>query len=476
MFEAVDVSGDDLESCADGIVDSVREIRLAAATRLARVAHWADLHAPAPGASGVMPGGDGTPQVTPFAATELGCLLHTTTVSARSLLADALDLRHRHPRLWHAVMTGQAEDFKARHVARVTRAAGLPVGQARQVDADCVDAVVGLPWGRAMTVMEAAVVAADPGGHARRRAEAAEQRYVAVGRRDTAAGLGTLITRTTLADVARLDAMVDQLAEVLRERGDSDELQVRRAKAMAILADPAQACLVLAGAQEDDADLPEPGRSDGFVDAASALGRLLLAQGATALARLRPRTVLHLHVAAEALLTGAGVARVEGVGAVELSGLRELLGRDAVVVKPVIDHRGQVPVDAYEVPRAMREAMEARHPFEVFPWGTLPSRAGDQDHTVPFRHPDEGGPPGQTRPGNLGPLSRGHHNAKTLGGFTVHQPEPGTYLWRTPSGHWFGVDARGSAGLGRQVPAELRGRLVVAHSPLEIMLEGFLTG
>ena len=125
MFDQrLDVSAD-VESCADGLVDSVREARWTGARRLARAAHWADLHVPAPGGAGFTPGGEGTPAVTPFAATELGCLLATSTVSARSLLADALDLRHRHPRLWEAVMTGRVEDFKARHVARLTRAAGL---------------------------------------------------------------------------------------------------------------------------------------------------------------------------------------------------------------------------------------------------------------------------------------------------------------------------------------------------------------
>jgi hypothetical protein len=166
----------------------VREIRLAAARRLARVAHWAGLHSPAPGRTGIVAGGDGTPAVTPFAATELGCLLQTTTQSAHTLLADALDLRHRHPRCWEAVMTGQLEDYQARHLARATRTAGLTLDQARQVDIDCVDALTGLPWGRAMTVAEAAIIRADPAGHERRRAEAEQQRYVALSQRDTQTG------------------------------------------------------------------------------------------------------------------------------------------------------------------------------------------------------------------------------------------------------------------------------------------------
>jgi hypothetical protein len=102
--------------------------------------------------------------------------------------------------------------------------------------------------------------------------------------------------------------------------------------------------------------------------------------------------------------------------------------------------------------------MVLAHPVEVFPWGTTSSRSRtvDADHTEPWVPPDEGGPPGQTRLGNLGPLARGHHRAKTLGGFTCHQPLPGLYLWRTPTGHWYRVDHTGTTALGRDVPDLVR--------------------
>jgi hypothetical protein len=467
MFDSVQVDSETLRSCADGLHDSVRELRLAAARRLARVAHWADLHSPTPGHVGVVLGGHGCPEVTPFTATELGCLLQTTTHSARALLADALDLRHRHPQCWEAVMTGQVEDFKARHLARATRTAELSLHQARQVDSECVEALVGLPWGRAMSVTEAAIIRADPAGHERRRAEAEQQRYVALSQRDTQTGLRTLIARTNAGDIARLEAMVSRLAEVLRLQGDLDELQLRRAKAIAILADPATACLLLARSRQQHAEVREREVEDepehevedepedettayvSAVDAAGELGKLLLAQGATALVRLRPRSVLYVHISEESLRARAGVLRAEGIGPIGLSELPELLGRDAVVVQPVIAPREETPVDAYEVPRTMREALTLSQPFEAFPWGTLPARAAELDHTIPYRPPDHGGPPKQTRVDNLGPLSRGHHNAKTHAGFRLHQPTPGTYLWRIPSGYWYQVDRTGTHALGR---------------------------
>jgi hypothetical protein len=126
------------------------------------------------------------------------------------------------------------------------------------------------------------------------------------------------------------------------------------------------------------------------------------------------------------------------------------------VVRPVLDPTGVAPVDSYEIPDRMREALVLMRPVEVFPWGTLASREADADHTVPYRTPARRGEPGQTGLANLGPLGRSHHNAKTLGGWQLHQPEAGVYLWRTPTGHWSRVDSSGTAYCGPVRPAELQ--------------------
>jgi len=47
---------------------------------------------------------------------------------------------------------------------------------------------------------------------------------------------------------------------------------------------------------------------------------------------------------------------------------------------------------------------------------------------------------------------------KTFGGFVCHQPLPGLYLWRTPSGLWFRVDHTGTHALGLQIPDIIRQR------------------
>ena len=455
MFELPEVESLDLDGCADALATGVQVQRRAGAERLALAAHFADLHGPESARNRrvrmLRGGSDGTPEVSEFAADSLGPLIEQTTRSAAALMRDALDLRHRHPRLWEQVMTGGIEDWKARKVAQAC--SDLAREQAVWVDEVSLEAVLGLPFGRALSVVEGKVVAADPAGHDARRRARESQRFVRASRSDDA-GLRMLHARTTSADVARLDAMVGHLAQLLHRAGDTDDLQRRRAKALGLLANPALACVYLAQHGTDEADPAGP------VAAAQVLGEVLQSLGTAAVDRLRPRTVLYLHLAEEAVTDRpeTQVVRGEGLGALTREQLREWLGTDTVVVKPVIDLHGQTPVDGYEVPGHLRDAMVLAQPFEVFPYGTTASRGRsiDADHTRPYVPPDDGGPPGQTRLANLGPLARGHHRAKTFGGFRCYQPLPGLFVWSTPTGHWYRVDHTGTTALGREVPDIVR--------------------
>ena len=74
-------------------------------------------------------------------------------------------------------------------------------------------------------------------------------------------GLRTLIARTTAGDVARIDALVAHLADLLAAAGDTDPTPVRRATAFGLLANPALACVFLAHAhptQTSTETEPEP--------------------------------------------------------------------------------------------------------------------------------------------------------------------------------------------------------------------------
>jgi hypothetical protein len=236
---------------------------------------------------------------------------------------------------------------------------------------------------------------------------------------------------------------------------------VRRSKALGILAQPAEALHMLCEHQDDDwdgpaepADLADPADSaeepDQPVDTGGADEQHPIPDPVTGdetthpsvgvvpppfdPERARPRAVIYVHVSQEAVTAGTGVARVEDVGPVLLGRLRTLLGgRCRISVKPVIDlPAGHTPVDSYEIPARLREQLQLRYPADVFPFAAGVSRRMDMDHTIPYLSPDEGGPPGQTRIGNLGPHIRRSHRHKTHGKWQVRQPEPGTWLWRSP--------------------------------------------
>jgi hypothetical protein len=183
-------------------------------------------------------------------------------------------------------------------------------------------------------------------------------------------------------------------------------VEVRRSKAIGILAQPAQALQLLCEHQRDEWD---------------------------------------------------GAAEVEDVGPVLLGRLRSVLGdRCMINLKPVIDlPAGHTPVDSYEIPARLREQLQLRYPADVFPYAAAVSRRIDVDHTIRYLSPDCGGPPGQTRIGNLGPHVRRHHRCKTHGGWQVRQPEPGSWLWRSPHRRIYLVNASGTHPLGDSEFAEM---------------------
>jgi hypothetical protein len=138
------------------------------------------------------------------------------------------------------------------------------------------------------------------------------------------------------------------------------------------------------------------------------------------------------------------VARFEGVGPVTLEQAQRFLSHCHVTIRPVIDLERVTPVDCYEIPDRIREAAHLRSPVDVFPYATNTSRRRDLDHTEAYQDTGEGGPPGQTRLENLGPMTRFHHRIKTHSHWQVRQPFNGVFVWKTPSGRIFTVDHTGT--------------------------------
>ncbi len=168
--------------------------------------------------------------------------------------------------------------------------------------------------------------------------------------------------------------------------------------------------------------------------------------------RLLPAATVYVHLSQESFTRdAAGVARFEdGIGPTTIEAAVKLIGHRRVTITPVIDLAGQAPVDGYEAPARLREAVRLARPASVFPYSGHTGRRLDLDHTTPYRPRAAGGPPGQTRIENLGPLGRYEHRVKTHArGWMLRQPEPGVYEWRTRHGHWFRVDHTGTHRLGK---------------------------
>jgi hypothetical protein len=419
-----ETAGDTLAAVEGALVSR----RAADAELLVLAAHWADQH-PAETVPGipvglpgrervVMLGGEGTPEVAGFAAAELGVSLHQHPHAARSLIADALDVRHRFPGLWHLLTEELAlEVWVARKIAAASRE--LSQRQVAEIDDRLVEVAASLPPSRLLRVVEAMVLAADDDSADAAREAALTGRFVTVNRA-TEHGTKGLYAKLDAADAIRLDAEVDRLARILGARGDQSTLDVRRSAALGWLVNPAAALRLIAETEPEGLD----------PDLAATLTTIDPRQ-------LRPRVELVVHLTESDFTRDAhGVARFEAgdrSGPITLGHAREILGHAHVTIRPVIDLAHQLPADAYEFTGTLREAAFLATPVDCFPYAVSTSRKMQLDHTTSY---DGHGPPGQTRLANAGPLTQTNHRIATHGRWRKKQPVQGVYAWRTPHGRY----------------------------------------
>ncbi|MFP5416182.1 MAG: DUF222 domain-containing protein [Actinomycetes bacterium] len=353
-----------------------------------------------PGCERLVPAGhEGTPHVAEFLATELAPLLRTSIPSASTLISDVADLRHRLPLTWRALHEHRIALWQARHVAHDTGASRLGLEAARLVDRQLAPALGRLPWGRVRRKLAGLIVAADATLAAQRAEALRGERFVRI--RHDGDGMSSLMARIPTPGAVLLGSALDALARQAAAEGATGSPDAQRADALVALATPS--------------------------DATDRSGRLP-----------RPSATVVVHVA-----PGSTVARGEGdLGPLLAGQVRELLQHARVTVLPVVDQADDPQVDSYEIPAAVRRQVLSRDPFEVFPWSTRRSRGSELDHTVPWKAT---GPPGQTRPSNLGPLGKRAHRAKTHGGWQVSQLQPGVLEWESPLGYGYTVDRNGTS-------------------------------
>lgn len=356
-------------------------------------------------------GADGSRLVGEFLPLEVAAIKGISVTAATWLIRDVVNLEARHPVLWRAVRAGSIEPYKAFRLAQLAAKYELTLEQSLAIDSQLAGKVGRLGWARLLRLARGLIgrVAADKIEAASRAAR--EARFVRSNPGDEPV-VTELWARLDTADAQQLEVTIQAIAKALSRRGDSDALDVRRAKALGILATPARAEALLNGTDDS---------------------------------RYAPRTKVYLHLSPD-----GEVARSETLGPVVKAQLAELFGTHRITVTPVVHAGAEHPVDSYEIPRRIRESVVLRDACEVFPYSSRAARGLDLDHTQPF----VAGAAAQTSPDNLGPLSRGVHRAKTARRWRLRQPRDGIFWWRSPTGREYRVSPQGTRDLS-------------AHSPLE---------
>lgn len=309
--------------------DAETESRRADRRRLRYALRWAQLHPadPADVIKGhVEPaGGDGTPAIEEFTADPLGAAFQTTTHSARQLMADALDLHYRLPKLWARVEDLSVPAWRARRIAQAT--SQLTKAQAARVDATLAP--------RADKCGTRAIDQAV--------AEATDVQVIADTEILDRSNWGVRLFHGPMTGPGRWAG-----TSVLEITGDTADLTHLF----------------------DQLNVP----ADEQPAAIRSLG------GA------RPqRTRLYVHADLNDLSDDTtGTGSVERLGPLTVARIKEWAGHSAVTVVPVIRTDRTDAVDRHDPPAWMRELVILRDQHCIFPWCHTDARACDLDHITPY--------------------------------------------------------------------------------------------
>ncbi|MCF6380014.1 HNH endonuclease [Nocardioides KLBMP 9356] len=423
-------------------------------------AHPADAHAdaagwrgegiPAPGSyaeamfgeRAIPIAGTGAPLVAEFCIQELAAALDLSHEATLALVGDVLDLAHRLPRLWGLVRSGRVPVHLGREAARASR--DLDVDAAAHADRLLVWQPRRLNPHRVGVLVHEARLYSDPDRALADHDSALASRKVDVrlGPDVGAPGTGEVFMVLDEADAIAFDHTVSTMAGAIGTLGHPGSLDVRRAHAVGLLADSQAALDLLAGATSGPDSESACAAEDLAHERANPFRRPTTAHDETPVGEVE----LVFHVSDRDLLDDPqGVARSPRLGPVLVGRLRSwLLAAGSVTITPVVDldPDAHPPVDQHDPPARMAAMVRHRDQTCVYPRCGQPAEACDLDHIGPYVPIDRGGPPGQTHPGNLAPLCRKHHRAKTFGRFSYRRLPDGSYRWTLPTGVTVTTDPR----------------------------------
>jgi hypothetical protein len=372
-----------------------------------------------------------------------------SSTAAKKLIGQALELRHRLPRLWRQVQSGQVPAWQARRVAEATIHAtpALTVDAARWVDAQVAAATGRIGPAQldrlvAETIKRFELAAPDPASDPEDGYLSVDPRHATLNDQDVHyAGTMHLEADLDIADALDVDRALAHGAALRKALGSTESLDVRRAKALGDLARTQTAL-----------DLHHQGSG---VEARSA--RTSTTETAEPRLPAAREVELHVHFDAAFVNDGEAVRTVFGpTGRLEehqklvlLDQVKAWCGdtRTKVTIKPVIDLNAELTAPGYDIPDRIREQVVLRDKTCVHPWCARPARGADVDHVVEYGHDAEaeGRPqPGPTTSSNLAVLCRFHHRLKTFTAWTYKVVAPGVFEWTSPHGHRYLRDRHGT--------------------------------
>lgn len=347
-----------------------------------------------------------------------------STAAGKALIRDALVLRGRLPRVWARLMACQVPVWRARRIAQTVL--GQPDDVVAYLDQEIAPVAESIGTRGLELTLDAGLLLLHAEAREVAQLEALDARYARLEERSFShTGLAEFVVRGEWKDVADFNDTVAQVAAVLAEteEGRWQSVDVRRARAVGILADPQAALALLACHGSGDAS------------------------GRAVPGRRGIQLYVHLN---EANLTGLDpVAWDETRDRVLLEQqVRDWCGRDdaSVRVTPVIDLHQPAETDGYRIPARIAEQVRLADPRCVFPHCHRPARRCDLDHIDPYDSDDPGG--GVTSTANLAPLCRHHHRLKTHAGWRYQRLAPRIYLWTEPHGQQFLTHPDGTTDIG----------------------------
>src|SRR4051794_4766620 len=203
---------------------------------------WADLH-PAESIGDAVRFGDtpvpvagvGAPLVAEFCVAEFAAAVGLPTETGKAYLGEAVELRHRLPRIWARVGAGDLPAWRARRIARATIA--LSPAAAGFVDAQVARFAHRIRPSGVDRLVQEAIVRFMPEEARRRREAATDGRHADVHTHQVSfEGTVWVEAEVDLADALDLDTALSAGAARMADLGSTASLDVRRSETLGQMA------------------------------------------------------------------------------------------------------------------------------------------------------------------------------------------------------------------------------------------------